>query len=460
MSGKTDSHEPAGVWRSLTSLKLTLALFLLLAGASVVGTLVPQNSTPDEYRRLYGAVAAGIFELLGITDLYHSAWFMALLGMLVVHMVACSLQRLPATWKALKTPQRPLTEALFRSLPSRRLVEGGAAPSALLELLRTQLGRAGWKPKEAVTGDALHLMAQRGRWIRMGAYTAHLGVLVVLLGAALGFTFGFKGFVQIQEGEAIDWVQNRAGSGWRPLGFQVRCEKFHVSTYPDGTPKEYRSDLAFIQDGEVILKGALRVNHPMSFGGYVFYQASYGVSARVTLEARRDSVEPPRQLVMEPGDTTSLDPQGRVIIRLLRYEPDVQGRGPGVLLAHLRPDAPPVTGWVFQRDSRAVLEGWHLRLLEAQESRWTGLQVKQDPGVWVVWVGCFLIMGGCAMAFLGVHRRLWVRIEQRGGKTLCWIAASSNRNRPRVDRTVEALCKACQVEAGMRPRRKEQEGDG
>ncbi len=454
MSELVGPRRGEGFWRTLSSLRLTLVLFLLLAAASVIGTLVPQNLPYEEYLRMYGSVAARLLDLMGMTDLFHSWWFLGLLGALVVHITACSLKRLPATWKALKAPQRPLSDNLFRSLPVRRVLEGDDVPH-LVDSLRAELLQGGWKAREEKLGDEVHFLAQRGRWSRLGAYVAHTGVLLVLLGAAIGFAFGFKGLMQIQEGEGLDRVQERGGKSWRKLGFEVRCEKFHVTHYPDGTPKEYRSDLVFLKDGKVVLEGPLRVNHPMSFEGYVFYQASYGANARITLEARQDSSVPPRQFKMEPGDTVALDPQGRVIVRFLRYESDLQGRGPAVLLSHLKPEGPPITGWVFQRDSRAVLEGWHLRLLDAQETRWTGLQVKQDPGVWIVWVGCFLMMAGCAMAFLGAHRRLWVRVQARKNKVVCWVAGSSSRDLPGLERALERLCGAWQQKAGLRFRNKE-----
>jgi len=42
---------------------------------------------------------------------------------------------------------------------------------------------------------------------------------------------------------------------------------------------------------------------------------------------------------------------------------------------------------------------------------YTGLQVAKDPGVWVVWVGCFLMVIGVYAAFFMSHRRIWVRIQ-------------------------------------------------
>ena len=43
---------------------------------------------------------------------------------------------------------------------------------------------------------------------------------------------------------------------------------------------------------------------------------------------------------------------------------------------------------------------------------YTGLQVAKDPGVWIVWLGCTLMMAGYLyVAFFMSHRRIWVRIE-------------------------------------------------
>lgn len=44
------------------------------------------------------------------------------------------------------------------------------------------------------------------------------------------------------------------------------------------------------------------------------------------------------------------------------------------------------------------------------EREYTGLQVTKDPGVWVVWAGCLLMILGIYGAFLMSHRRVWIRI--------------------------------------------------
>ena len=62
-------------------------------------------------------------------------------------------------------------------------------------------------------------------------------------------------------------------------------------------------------------------------------------------------------------------------------------------------------------------------------TRYTGLQVTRDPGVWVVYAGFIMLCIGPLIAFFGSHKKLWVRIQERNGKAVILVAGSANRNR-------------------------------
>jgi cytochrome c biogenesis protein len=132
--------------------------------------------------------------------------------------------------------------------------------------------------------------AEKGRYTLFGVYLVHFSVLLILIGGIMGSLFGFEAFVNIPEGDGADKVMLRKNRIPKPLPFNVRCEKFTVEFYPNGTPKEYRSDLAFIRDGKVAFQGPLMVNHPITFEGITFYQSSYGSLAgnRVRLSVKKE----------------------------------------------------------------------------------------------------------------------------------------------------------------------------
>lgn len=439
----------SAIGESLRSVRLTIALFLLLAGGAVLGTLIPQNLSLPEYQQIYGPFVSRFLLVLDVTDLYHSVWFVGLIVTLALNLIACSIRRFPSAWKALGTPQRPLTDQLWETVPIRRTLQSDEDPHNVVQWIRKTLGRGRWKVRQENVGADIHLTAQKGRYSRMGVFVAHLGVVVILSGGLLGILWGFNGSIQVPQGKTVARVQDRHHGTWRDLGFQVRCDAFLMSTYADGTPKEYRSDLSFLEDGEVTTKGIVRVNHPFKFGGFVFYQSSYGYSASVTLEAMASSGGPIRRIQLEVGDMASMSLDGKTRIRPMRYEPNFQGMGPAVLLAILRQGSHPIGGWFRKGEPPAPIDGWNLRFLEAEAQPWTGLQVRKDPGVWVVWVGCTLILIGCTMAFFMPNRRIWIRVRRQRGKALCHMAASSPKGRQGLEEKVNRLCHVWQRQAGL-----------
>jgi cytochrome c biogenesis protein len=72
-------------------------------------------------------------------------------------------------------------------------------------------------------------------------------------------------------------------------------------------------------------------------------------------------------------------------------------------------------------------------------SRYTGLQVTKDPGVWVVYTGFILLCIGPLIAFFGSHKKLWIRIQDRKGQVVVMVAGTSNRNRLGFEREFNAL---------------------
>ena len=117
---------------------------------------------------------------------------------------------------------------------------------------------------------------ERGRFRPVGPYLIHIALLLILAGGLIGKFWGVDGQLSIAQGEVADTFQVGPRTE-KPLNFQVRLDKFQVSYYePGGSPKEFRSDLTFMEDGREVSRATCRVNEPVSFEGLTFYQSSYG----------------------------------------------------------------------------------------------------------------------------------------------------------------------------------------
>jgi len=107
------------IWDFFASVKLSVVVLLSLAATSIIGTVIPQNESPEAYVRAYGEVLYRIFFTLDIFDMYHSWWFRFLLTMLAANVVVCSVERLSETWKIIFVRKPAFNIAQFRQLKNK-----------------------------------------------------------------------------------------------------------------------------------------------------------------------------------------------------------------------------------------------------------------------------------------------------------------------------------------------------
>ena len=60
---------------------------------------------------------------------------------------------------------------------------------------------------------------------------------------------------------------------------------------------------------------------------------------------------------------------------------------------------------------------------------YTGLQVSNDPGVWVVYSGFIMMIIGCFITFFMSHQRLCIEVTKKGGKSVVMVAGTANKNK-------------------------------
>jgi len=99
------------------------------------------------------------------------------------------------------------------------------------------------------------------------------------------------------------------------------------------------------------------------------------------------------------------------------------------------------SGWIFKRFPQT----WNLpggNRVEFQDYwgvEYTGLQVRKDPGVLIVYLGCIMMALGLFITFFMSHRRLWINISEEKGGTRVLVGASANKNRAAFAKKIEKL---------------------
>lgn len=427
------------IWDFFASVKLSFFLLLLLAVLSIAGTLIPQKEGAATYVRAYGEAGWRFISAIGLNDLYHAPWFVLIMALLAANLVICSLNRLSLTLRILGKDPAQEAGSMRKAKDSFTLP---GEPSANLEKSRRVLERLVGNSAQAEDAERTVLFAQRGGWSRFGVYVVHASVLVIMIGALVGNFWGYAGFVNIPVGGSVDHIILDNGRP-KPLGFSLRLDKFNVAFYPSGMPSEYRSEVTFIDHGKEVQKSSLIVNDPAEYQGIDFYQSSYGndLKAMEVELIRGDGSK--QRLSLETGRINQLPGGAKAAIQGWRERVQMGAMydGPVARILYQEAQGEPQAYTAFKPGVKMPQSGpLKFEILKVETEAYSGLQVKYDPGVWFIWVGCTLMVVGFFIAFYFSHRKVWLRLSPTGqGRTKLEIAGATNKNRQGLARLIARL---------------------
>ena len=435
------------IWKFFTSIKLTVALLLTLAATSIVGTLIPQNEDPAAYVQAYGEFVFRLFSTLGIFDMYHSWWFQSLLLLLTANIVVCSIDRLSATRNILFVKKPSFRVSRFRSFKNQETFDDDRSPEQLRKRFLPYFERAFRHSHLENTDKGFCIFGEKGRWTRFGVYTVHLSVVLLLIGGLIGSIFGFDGFVNIPEGEAVTSIRLGNSGKTLPLDFELRCDDFNVSFYESGMPKEYRSSLTILEDGKPVLRKEIIVNDPLRYKGVSMYQSSYGsmppnnavfsfTSKKTGMIYQRkasvgETIELPEKMgtFALNGFDSSADFRGQKIGAALRGTLTSENGKPIEILLPIRFPS-------FDKMRRGELI---ISVAELKQRFYTGLQVTSDPGVWLVYMGFIIMIIGCYITFFMSHQQFCVEVLEKSNYSRVIVYGKANKNKLGVQNKIKRI---------------------
>ena len=448
-------------WREYRSMRTALVLLVVLAAASILGSLFPQEGLSpqrvDQYFADHPALAP-VLERLGLFDVFGSAWYMAIYLALLGALVACLVPRSRALYRVLRS--RPPRGGDLSRYRTRASFDTPAAPDEAMAAARRVLRRSRYRLAEH-DGE---VAGEKGYLREAASLLFHVSLLVLLVGLAYGKGYGYRGQAAIVEGET--WANARVGydsfSPGRFFGperlapFQLRLEEFTNSFHPDNTPREFVSRLTALDlDGRQLQSQRVAPNRPMTVDGVRIFQSDYGYVPVVRVQGKdgKDLVAAQEVLTLrDPASewstgavkVTRADPQVGLELTMftgLVTAPDCPGGAPFcndprlvrpvlVVLAYqgdLRADR---AQSVFTLDrSRLELLGDRPLLLQPGQSRelangmvvsftdlkqYSVLTLARDPGVPVVAVAAGLLLGGLVPSLYVTRRRVWARAVPDG----------------------------------------------
>ncbi len=401
----------------ISSLKVAIALLLLIAIASAIGTFIPQNETTNFYIEFYrdkpwlGFLNGEVILNLRLNHVYTSSWFFLLLCWLGIALIICSFRRqLPALsssmiWIDYESPNQLSKLALAESKKFTN-------PNLSLDKLAMYLRKKGWQVKE----HKFRLAARKGLIGRVGPLLVHIGLIILMIGAVWGAFSGNKVEEFLAPGRSLDLLNSN-----KEKQLEVKLKDFTVKRDPVGRPEQFTSKLELIQPGEVNgLNKMISVNHPLRYKGITIYQADWSLAAIKIQIGNSPKIQLPLKNIPELGEQvwgvvipTSLDNEKPFLFSVSNEEGPISiFNEDGLLLASLRPGE---EGVEINHNLIKVIE-----VLPA-----SGLLLKKDPGVPFVYTGFAITLLGSGLSILST-RKLWAISDSNLSKI--HIGGICNRN--------------------------------
>ena len=337
------------IYRFLTSVRLAIVLLIMIALLCILCTAIPQNLGREGYLQQYGEGAAFIIMTLGLDHVLTSLWMYGTGGLFAVNLILC-------TWKRLQ-----------------------------------------WAiacNKKSIRPDA---------W---GSPILHLGLCIILAGAFIGMIFGWELYYEIPVGQKAT-VSTADGT------FQMEVEDFTIDFYEDQvTPKQYRSRLRILEEGKDAVPMMIEVNSPGKYNGISMLQQDFGWE--LTFSVHTDQAS--KTYTIKNEDWLVLGGEGEDVITLgVAFYPDYD-EAEGITGETGFRDTNPHLVWVLNQgenpiaaDSVAIGKMGEiqepLRISFDDYRYYTGLQVRYDPGIPVIYTGFFLLTAGLLIRFLWKEKK-------------------------------------------------------
>jgi len=428
--------------REFSSVKLAITLFIFLAITTLLGTVLPEEPMVgmQELIKRYGLKNYHLLKGLGLTDVFHSWWYLALLTALGMNLIVASFLRVFPKWKIAFVWPVELKEEGIKTLPVN--CELKINHGINLENLEAVLKKKNYNTKI----EKEKLFAMKGGWHRLGASVTHVGIMILLIGCAITTVTGFNGMAQLSENEGFyvaDLGQNTTQvksieqENWlapiskMPIWFGrippylIKVNKTWRIDYESGQARQWYTDLSVLdQNKKELTRKTIFVNDPLEFMSLDVYQSNWGHFADLSFNNEQITL-PVEKFNGEDVIILPLSEEVGLKLKIVQME-----NLPGKDLLEIYSVSSNNTNGKYlgkvEKDKKIQLGPLNIGYLGSETL--TGLQFKSNPGGTLIYPGLFFIIAGVFIAF-GSKKQIWARINSSNNAIIIGGNADRAKNK-------------------------------
>lgn len=403
------------VFRTLADLRFSIFILLLISLCSIIGTIIEQDQALETYKinypltnPIFGFLSWDIILKFGLDHVYKTWWFLGLIFLFGCSLTLCSfLQQLPSLKIARRCQFFRTTNPFYRLKISTILNKFSF--NKILTTIKQQ--------QYSIFHQKNMIYCYKGLLGRIAPIIVHFSMILILLGTIVGSLFGFKAQEIVPKTENFH-IQNILATGPATMISQssARINDFWITYTPTKTISQFYSDISVLDSqGNETDRKTISVNYPLIQNGVYYYQTDWNLIGLRIKNIRNEILEYPLLNIF--GDSQKV---------WLTWITDTKVATDGVVAiidnlegyCSLYNNDGKFLGNLELNETNSL--GQPLTLLEIISS--TGLQIKTDPGIPIIYSGFFFLMASTLISYI-TYSQVWL-IKQNNK---LFIGGTTNR---------------------------------
>ncbi len=387
-------------FRFLADLRFAIAILLIIASVSIIGTVIEQDQSIEVYKlnypitnQVFGFLSWDIILKFGLDHVYKTWWFITFIILFGLSLLTCTiLQQLPSL-KISRRCQFFRTSQQFKRLKITTKLKTNNFHQLLFKIKET---------KYSIFHQRNIIYAYKGLIGRIAPIIVHFSMILILIGTVIGSINGFKAQEIIPKTETFH-IQNILNNGQFTLVPKVstRVNDFWITYTKQTTITQFYSDISILNyDGNEITRKTIFVNSPARYQGINYYQTDWNL---IGLRLENENAQIFQYPLINLGNLqnkiwitwipSTLDlKQGNILLidNLEGYCSVYNDYGQ--FLGNLE------TNELFRKNFSIIL----VDILSS-----TGLQIKTDPGIPLIYTGFLFLMLSTLISYI-TYSQIWV----------------------------------------------------
>ena len=403
------------VFRILADLRFSIFILLLISFSSILGTIIEQDQSIEIYKINY-PLTNPVFRILtwdrilqfGLDHVYKTWWFFLLIFLFGLSLILCSfLQQLPSLKIAQRCQFFRTTKQFYR-LKIFTILNNFSFNKILSRIK---------KNKYSIFQQKNIIYCYKGLIGRIAPIIVHFSMILILLGTIIGSLFGFKAQEIIPKTETFH-IQNILSNGQLTIipKTSARINDFWITYTKNQTISQFYSDISILDNqGNEKDRETISVNCPFIYNNIYYYQTDWNLIGLRFQTLNKEIIEYPL--------INLLNNQNKVWLTWISTNQQISN-GTLVIINNVQGycsiynEIGKFLGNIELNESLNFQNS--ISLLEIINS--TGLQIKIDPGIPLIYIGFFFLMISTLISYI-TYSQIW--IIQKNQKI--FIGGNTNR---------------------------------